>query len=1686
MRTPLGKTTVGFSLLALFLAGCSGGGGGGGAVNSFPLVEQPSGPGVIWGTDPAYTTTVNPGDSLGFGVTATDTDAADTLTLTATVTGGTLTAVQAGFTTAFPASTAGLSPQTLNLAGTAAMAGDIVLTLAVDDGQGGTDTITHTIRINAIPLIGAPTGPGSVGGTDPAYQTTINLGGSLAFDVTATDADGTDTLTLTATVTGGTLTAAQAGFTTTFPAPTFGPSPQTLNLAGTAAMAGNIVLTFAVDDGQGGADTITHTIALNTPPQIAAPSGPGLVTGTDPTYASTINQGDSIGFSVTATDADAGDALTLGATVTGGSLTGAQAGINEAFPASTAGLSPRTLTFTGTAAMPGDIQVTFVVDDGRGGSDAITHTIRVNALPLVGTPSGPGAVTGSDPAYASMVNIGDPLSFSIPATDADASDTLTFTGTETGGSLTAAQAGINEPLPRVTTGPSLVVLAFTGTAAMAGDLILTFDVDDGVGGTDVVTLTITINTSPQISTPTGPGVVTGSDPSYTTTINLGDAIGFSVTATDADAGETLTLGATVTGGSLTPAQAGINEAFPASTAGLSPRTLVFTGTAAMPGDIEVTFVVDDGRGGSDTIRHTIRVNAPPLIGSPTGPGSVSGVDPAYVTTVNLGDSLAFTVTSTDADGTDTLTFTATETGGTLTAAQAGLNEAFPALSSGGSPQMLTFTGVAAMAGDLVLTFDVDDGLGATDVVTLTINVNTPPLVGTPTGPGTVGGSDPTYATTVFVGDPLDFQVDATDADGDVLLLTGTATAGSLTPVQAGFNELFPASALGPAPQTLPLTGTAAMVGDLEITFDVDDGRGGTDLVTHTITIIPDTTAPADITDLFALYSGVADTIELAWTASGDDGMAGTSTAYILKFSTSPILNDTDFNNATTYPQVWTPLSGGSAESQVIDLTLVGYAWYAGAGYFAIKAEDEVPNTSALANPLTVNTDLTTTFPPPALSYGGVDFRDPSSANFDYTNTATLVDLVLSTITLTGDPEFIITAGGGAGIVVPPGTARTVTVEFLPLGLGAFGTSLDVTHNDTGKASPYSVALTGSGVNATPQVTSSTIAPQPSPASSSVTVTVEVTDNNSDLPGANDIATMTIDLSALGGPAGQAMTFLGDNGPKVAVYDHTFTTTAAAGVYDLPLTATDIDGATATGLLTHVVYAGLVLDVPSPLYPTIQAAINAAAPANDVVLVQDGTYTGVGNKNLFTIGKQVIVMSLNGAATTIIDCQNVGRAFVFSNTGETNATVILGFTIQNGAASGIYFLTDASPTIQDCVLTNNTNGNRGGAMVLDGALVSPRIFRCTFDGNFVDPGSYDAGALYNFNGATPTIESCTFTGNSARGGGAILADGGGLLTLQGCTFALNQSGAGGAVQVEGFSSSNITDCVFRDHISPGRGGAFATGGVFSTQTLLRCTFSNNQAAIGGAVAVGGGDPILNFTDCSFDGNRANGTGGNGRGGAFHWLSGTITVTGSVFTGNQAETLGGAAYLAGVTTFTFDNCLFTGNSATGDGGALYLGDIFSIATVEVLNSTLSGNGAASGGGLFVNDGGLAMTDTILWGNLAPSGGEELFVVNQPNVTATITFSDIDTSPGDLFDFGLRINDPIGFSPGLAGNISLDPLFVTGGRGDYYLSQILAGQGVDTPCLDAGSDTAANLGLGTRTTRTDGVPDAGQVDMGFHFEP
>ncbi|MCX5701718.1 MAG: putative Ig domain-containing protein [Candidatus Omnitrophica bacterium] len=111
-----------------------------------------------------------------------------------------------------------------------------------------------------------------------------------------------------------------------------------------------------------------------------------------------------------------------------------------------------------------------------------------------------------------------------------------------------------------------------------------------------------------------------------------------------------------------------------------------------------------------------------------------------------------------------------------------------------------------------------------------------------------------------------------------------------------------------------------------------------------VSTTPDTTSPAAVSNLSASTGVNQGEINLSWTAPGDDGGSGTASTYIIKHSASAITNDTQFNAATDVTGEPAPQAAGTNQSMTVTGLTVGQTYY-----FALKAQDEVPNTSAISN-----------------------------------------------------------------------------------------------------------------------------------------------------------------------------------------------------------------------------------------------------------------------------------------------------------------------------------------------------------------------------------------------------------------------------------------------------------------------------------------------------------------------------------------------------------------------------------------------------------------------------------------------------------------------------------------------------------------------------------------------------------------
>ncbi|MBT4530630.1 MAG: hypothetical protein HOC27_05445 [Phycisphaerae bacterium] len=238
------------------------------------------------------------------------------------------------------------------------------------------------------------------------------------------------------------------------------------------------------------------------------------------------------------------------------------------------------------------------------------------------------------------------------------------------------------------------------------------------------------------------------------------------------------------------------------------------------------------------------------------------------------------------------------------------------------------------------------------------------------------------------------------------------------------------------------------------------------------------------------------------------------------------------------------------------------------------------------------------------------------------------------------------------------------------------------------------------------------------------------------------------------------------------------------------------------------------------FNNIQGAINAASDG-DEILVYPGTYTSTGDEVVNTAGKAIWLHSSDGPEVTIISGENARRCMLISS-GESTSTLIEGFTLTNGnktaSSGGGLGCYSSSPTITNCVFTNNYAGWGGGAEINSDVLLTD----CSFVNN---TARHDGGGMY-INSGSPVLTNCSFIGNSTEqhyGGGVRTSDS--TPSFVGCTFENNHGDRwGGAVMNGGTSVSTFSNCTFSGNSCGDWLGYDEAGGIY------------NQADGGGASSI----------------------------------------------------------------------------------------------------------------------------------------------------------------------------------------------------------------------------------------------------------
>jgi hypothetical protein len=735
---------------------------------------------------------------------------------------------------------------------------DRTVTITVKDAEGlsndPSDPNTKTVTVTA--HNDAPTA------TDQSGLTTNEDNSIPSITLAGTDPEG-DSLTFTHDSTsahGGTVSGLGSS----------------VSYAPAADYCGPDSFNFQVDDGNGGTDTGTVSITVtcvNDAPVVDL-NGTGTA-GFDTTASFTE---DSAAASVAPADdlTDVDNANLASATIT---LTNHPDGIAESLAVTTIGTSItassyntasgvltlsgsdtvahyqqvlRTLKYGNTSNTPDttDRVVNVKVNDGALDSNEPHSTVSVTAHNDAPTATDQSVSTNED----------TPKGITLAGTDPE-SDPLAFTHDST-----SANGG-------TISNPGSSSVTYTPAADYCGPDSFNFQVDDGNGGTDTGTVSITVtcvNDAPTVATSSGSASFTEDSPAVQVDPGL--------TAGDVDSANLASATVSITGNFSSADgdtlnftdQNGITHGYSSSTGVLTLtgsasvanyqtalRSITFSNTSNTPSTATrtVSFKVFDGALDSNTATRDVTVAA--HNDAPTA------TDQSGLTT-GEDTPLPITLAGTDPDG-DSLTFSAdsvSANGGSITGVGASVTYAPAQDYCSATPDTFGFT--------------VSDGHGGTDTGTVSITVtcvNDGPVVDL-NGGGAGTNSTATFEEATLT--PAQLAPSGTVSDVDSTQLTSLTV--TLTNPQAGDTETLTASATGTGLTVHPYTSGVLLI----------DGTGSpSDYQTVLRTVAySNTTHPPNPTSRTITFVG--------HDADGADGPSSTATVSVLPIDAPPVA---DLNGA---------------------------------------------------------------------------------------------------------------------------------------------------------------------------------------------------------------------------------------------------------------------------------------------------------------------------------------------------------------------------------------------------------------------------------------------------------------------------------------------------------------------------------------------------------------------------------------------------------------------------------------------------------------------------------------------------------------------------------------------------------------------------------------------------------------------
>ena len=367
------------------------------------------------------------------------------------------------------------------------------------------------------------------------------------------------------------------------------------------------------------------------------------------------------------------------------------------------------------------------------------------------------------------------------------------------------------------------------------------------------------------------------------------------------------------------------------------------------------------------------------------------------------------------------------------------------------------------------------------------------------------------------------------------------------------------------------------------------------------------------------------------------------------------------------------------------------------------------------------------------------------------------------------------------------------------------------------------------------------------------------------------------------------------------------------------------------------------------YPTVADAIAAADGNEPIVLLRDVTENITINKSL------------------TLDLSK------FTLTGDAEAAVV---TI-SGDKSQV--------TVQNGTVTGGRNPQNGGGFAIDNAVVQLKALTIT-DNETVTVGDNiygeaGGGGIYashaNVSMQNVTVSENSVTGSRNDGGGILVRYG--SLTMDGCHVEGNTAPDCGGGMILRHSELNAANSFFENNTAPQGAGIYINDASGDAEEgcsgkhdhlITNSTISGNKVP-NSLNSMGGGMYVGATSNLTLRKSKLLKNDGAAQGGAIvAYSAGTIELDGVSISENTAQS-GAGIYALCTTVCNTDIHLLNGtaidaNTATDYGGGIYAYAMANTLSVTAENSSVSGNTAFGGAGIFTykNDkSGLAVVNVDL---------------------------------------------------------------------------------------------------------------------------